>query len=125
MPFTQQEIDEAFDLTCRFHGVDPEVGRALVGPTPLLGSDVPKITRRGFLARCLALIAAPALPAAALDERISFQGVPIVFDPPETIDTLAGIERSTNPWWRTAPGLQTFARNIEEVMQEQFEACKR
>lgn len=37
MPFTQHEIDEAYLLTCRFHGLRPE----FFGWPPLLGSDIP------------------------------------------------------------------------------------
>lgn len=38
MPFTQREIDEVYELTCRFHSVDPD----FFGWPPLLGSDIPR-----------------------------------------------------------------------------------
>lgn len=46
MPFTQKQIDEAFDTVCRYHGVDPVEWRKRVGGPPLLGSDIQPQPRR-------------------------------------------------------------------------------
>lgn len=39
MPFTQRELDQAFEMVCRFHGVPPvEISKE---GAPLLGCDIP------------------------------------------------------------------------------------